>query len=77
MSSTSVTNIDEVIGAGEQKVLIETKNKHISQLSASIVSENYVILGNPFSACRLCWKPKPEEKDETEEQTPEKWNAHE
>jgi len=46
--------------------------KHISQLSASIVSENYVILGNPFSACRLCWKPKPEEKVETEKQTPEK-----
>lgn len=50
-----------------KRLFFSGDTQHISQLSASIVSENYVILGNPFSACRLCWKPKSEEKVENKE----------
>ena len=32
----------------ESNIFFENLNKHITQLSASLVSENYVILGNPF-----------------------------
>jgi len=45
-----------------KRLFFSGDTQHISQLSASVISENYVILGNPFSACRLCFRPKAEEK---------------
>jgi len=53
----SVNQIFEIDSNDEAKqIFFSGDQKHITSVSASVVSDNYVLLGNPFTQCTFCSK---------------------
>jgi len=53
----TVNQIFEIDSNDEAKrIFFSGDSQHITSLSASVVTENYVLLGNPFTQCTFCSK---------------------